>query len=275
MSREMATRRRRPAQPVPGQQATPGPWRSLLTWVTSGRIVGLLLFVAATAGLGYVFTNARFSVQQIKVEGYQALDAETIVELAGIRGHSIWFVDQQDALARLKENAYIASASLTIALPDQATIQIIERRPEVRWQAGGIQYLVDASGKVLDAAQEPAENDVLVIIDTSHAQLSPNEHLDLDAIQLAQVLALRLPIELGFTPAQIGWDYGLGVYVRTTIGQTIVFGPSEDLERKLAILTLLLNEQTEFTYLDLRPATPFYQYRPEMLQAPATGEPEP
>jgi cell division protein FtsQ len=112
---------------------------------------------------------------------------------------------------------------------------------------------------VLGPAQEAADADVLVITDNSHLQLEPNDQIDLDAVQLAQSLALRLPVELGLTPAQVGWDYGLGVYVRSPQGQTIVFGRSEELQRKLAILEVLLADGTPFTYLDLRPATPFYQ----------------
>ena len=156
-----------------------------------------------------------------------------------------------------------------------AIIRIVERKPEVRWQAGGVQYFVDGTGKVLAAAQELAKADVLVIADNSHTQLKPNDQLDLDAIQLAQALALRLPVELGFTPAQIGWDYGLGVYVRSAAGQTIIFGQSKDLARKLAIFAVLLKDQTAFTYLDLRPDNPFYQ---NVVSAPAVGptaEPSP
>jgi cell division protein FtsQ len=251
-------RRHTPA-PAPGLQATPGPRRSLLGWLASGRLVSLVVFVAACGALAYVFVDGRFTVQQVRVEGNSALDAEAVAQLANLQGVPIWFVQREAAVARLRENAYIASASVEVALPDQAIIRLVERRPEVRWQAGGVQYLVDGTGKVLAAADKPAEADVLVIADTSHGLLNPNDQLDLDAIRLAQSLALRLPVELGFSPAQIGWDYGLGVYVRSLAGQTIVFGQSEALERKLAVLNVLLQDQTAFTYLDLRPDNPFYQ----------------
>lgn len=251
--------RRRSSSPVPGLQATPGMRATTLGWLTSGRLVSLVILMMACAALGYLFTDPRFSVQQVQVEGHRALDADAVTTLAQIQGRSIWFVDHAAAVARLKENAYIAAASIEISLPNQALIRIVERRPEVRWQAGGVQYLVDATGKVLGVASEPAETDVLVITDNSHTQLSPKDQLDRDAIQLAQALAIRLPVELGFTPAQIGWDYGLGVYARTTADQTIVFGQSEALDRKLAILNVLFREQTPFRYLDLRPSNPFYQ----------------
>lgn len=251
-------RRQRPA-PAPGPQATPGPRRSLLGWLASGRLVSLGIFLAACGALAYVFVDERFTVRQVQVEGNSALAAEAVAELADVLGRPVWFVQRDLAAARLRENAYVASAAVEVALPDQAVIRIVERRPEVRWQAGGLQYLVDGTGKVLAAADTAPEPDVLVIADSSHMQLSPNDQLDLDAIQLAQSLALRLPVELGFTPAQIGWDYGLGVYVRSTAGQTIVFGQSEELGRKLAVLDVLLQDQTAFTYLDLRPDNPFYQ----------------
>jgi cell division protein FtsQ len=151
-------------------------------------------------------------------------------------------------------------------------IRVVERRPEVRWQAGNMQYLVDGRGQVLAAAQEPAKPDVLVIIDRTTPQLKPGDQIDIDALSLTRALALRLPGELAFAPAQIGWDSGLGVYVRSATGQTIIFGQSAQLDRKLAILSALLKDQTPFTYLDLRASNPFYQNE----QRPAaTSQPQP
>jgi cell division protein FtsQ len=262
-----------PARPVPGQQAIPGPRRALLAWLGSGRAVGLALCLAACAALAYLLTDPRFSVRQVQVEGNSALDAAAVAELAGVVGRPIWFVDADKAVARLRENAYVASASLELALPDQAIIRLVERQPEVRWQAGGVQYLVDGTGKVLGPAREAAAADVLVITDSSHMQLEPNDQIDIDAVRLAQGLALRLPVELGLTPSQVGWDYGLGVYVRSPQGQTIVFGRSEELQRKLAILEVLLADGTPFTYLDLRPGTPFYQ-NTAPAAPPGTADPE-
>jgi cell division protein FtsQ len=260
-------RRQRPAS-APGLQATPGPRRSLLGWLSSGRLVGLLVFLAACGALAYAFTSDEFTIREVRVEGNDALDAAEIIGQSGVLGWPVWFVQREAAVERLHANAYIASAAVEVALPDLAVIRVVERRPEVRWQAGGVQYLVDGTGKVLGAADAPAEADVLVVADSSHLQLAPNEQLDLDAIQLAQALALRLPIDLGFTPAQIGWDYGLGIYVRSSAGQMIIFGQSAQLDRKLAILGVLLADQTAFSYLDLRPENPFYQ---NVASAPALG----
>jgi cell division protein FtsQ len=210
-------------------------------------------------GLGYLLTSGRYSIQRVTVTGASALKVDQVIAESGILGWPIWFVGAAETEARLRANPYVESAQVQLTLPDQASITLIERRPEVRWQAGSVQYLIDGRGQVLAPAQEPATTDVLVVIDRTTPELKPGDQIDTDALRLTQALALRLPGEAGFTPAQIGWDFGLGVYVRSQAGQTIIFGQSKELDRKLAIFRTLLQDQTPFTYLDLRPSNPFYQ----------------
>src|SRR5262249_34047617 len=153
---------------------------------------------------------------------------------------------------RLKSSAYIEQASVEVLLPDRAIVTLVERQPDVRWQLGGLQYLVDAAGKVLDVAKTPAEPGTLVIADnrcksaTSCAPLASNDQVDPDALDLARRLSLRLPTDLKLKPTQIGWDIALGIYITTPAGQTIVFGQTENLERKLAVLSYLLQDKTRF-----------------------------
>jgi cell division protein FtsQ len=242
-----------------GSQVSPDMQRAALDWLRSGRLVSLLAFLASVGTLAYLLTAGRYDVQRVTVEGAGALKADQVIAASGVLGRPIWFVGIAEAEARLRENPYVESAQVQLALPDQAVIRVVERRPEVRWQAGNVQYLVDGRGQVLAAAQEPAKPDVLVIIDRTTAQLEPGDQIDTDALSLTRALALRLPGELAFAPAQIGWDSGLGVYVRSAAGQTIIFGQSTQLDRKIAILGALLKDQTAFTYLDLRASNPFYQ----------------
>lgn len=241
-------------------------------WIGSGRLVSLGLFVVTIGILVHLFTSPRFNIATIEVEGNNALNASIIGEMSGLNGKPIWFVDTDGVAERLLQNAYIEQVGIDITLPDRARISVVERKPEVRWQLGGVHYLVDSRGTVLDVAQTPPEPGALVIEDTTRHTLQPNDRVDPDALELAQVLALRLPNELNFTPASIGWDFGLGVFVRSSSGQTIVFGQSENLERKLALFHFLLEDNTAFTYLDLRPSNPFYQNNSPVTE-PSTGSP--
>jgi cell division protein FtsQ len=240
-------------------QARPGLRRALLELIKSGQLLSLCLFLVTMWALYHLFTSPQFNIQAVDVHGNNALRTEIIVEMSGLQGVPIWFVNADAVAERLLQNAYVEQVSVHVTLPDHAGIGIAERKPEVRWQLNGMHYLVDSSGVVLDVAQAPPEPGTLVIMDTTVHNLEPGNWVDADAIQLAQVLALRLPSELNFMPASIGWDIGLGVFVTSDSGQKIIFGQSDNLDRKLAVLNFLLNDGTAFTYLDLRPSNPFYQ----------------
>ncbi len=274
-TRERIAARRKTRRARPGSQVTPGARRAVGSWLASGRIAGLLLFIAALGALAYIFSAPRFTVRDVRVEGAQAMSQEAVVTLAGAQGHSIWLVDPAQIVERLKTSPYIEQAGVAVSLPDRLTITVGERRPEVRWRLGGTLYLVDASGLVLDSATTAPLTNTLVIEDRSKRALQPNDRVDPDALKLARLLSLRLPAELGLTPAQIGWDIGTGVFVTTADGRTVVFGQTDNLDGKLAILGMLLKDQTPFTYLDLRPNTPFYRNEPTSTPPAPEATPEP
>ena len=204
------------------------------------------------------------------VEGAQALTQDKVAELADARGQSIWLLDTKQVVDRLQGNAYIERASVSVALPDQLSIVVSERRPEVRWQSGSTRYLLDADGRVLDADETTPMSDTLVIEDRSNRLLKPNDMVDPDALKLSRVLSLRLPAELGLQPARITWDADNKIAVATADSRTIIFGTSDNLDSKLLVLGTLLKDQTPFTQLDLRPSTPFY--RNDAAGAPAPVE---
>jgi cell division protein FtsQ len=237
----------------------PGPKRAAGEWVASGRVVSLVLLIAALGGLLYIATSARFTVQAINVTGAQALSQEKVAELAGARGQSIWLLDTRQVVERLKSNAYVERASASVALPDELTLVVSERRPEVRWLSGGALYLLDADGRVLDTDETDPVSNTLVIEDRSNRALQPNDMVDADALNLGRVLSLRLPAEAGLQPAHIAWNIDTKIFITTADNRTIIFGSSDNLDSKLLVLDSLLKDNTAFTLLDLRPSTPFYR----------------
>ena len=273
--RVAARRRARAGQPRSRASATrPGPRRAVGSWVASGRLASLALLMAALGGLLFIAAAPRFTVRAIEVEGAQAMRADAVAELSGARGQSIWMLDTTQIAERLRTSAYIEEASASLALPDRLTITVRERRPELRWQSGGALYLIDASGRVLDKDTTAPMSDTLVIEDGSNRPLQPNDTVDADALLLGRVLSLRLPAELGLRPARIGWDLDRRMYVATGDNRTIIFGTSDNLDQKLAVLGTLLSDGTAFTLLDLRPSTPFYR-NDAPAPSPAEATPQP
>jgi cell division protein FtsQ len=257
----IAARRKRTRVPQGESGVLPTPRRAAMGWLASGKIASLALFAAAVWGLWHISTSPDYTVRDVRVEGAQALKAEEVVALAGARGESIWLVDTGQIVARLGESAYIERAEAVVAWPDRLTITLAERRPEVRWRSNGVNYLVTADGRVLgpETTATAAVTNTLVVEDRSARALQPNDRINADALRLSQLIAVRLPVETGVTPAGVGWDERMGVFVTTGDKRTVVFGDSERFDQKLLILGTLLKEGAAFTYLDLRPTTPYYR----------------
>lgn len=258
-TRERVAARRKQLRKRGGSAVVPGPRRALGSWLRSGRLASLVLLIGSLLGLVYVFTAPRFAVANVRVAGAEVLSTDTVIDLADARGLSIWFVDTGQIVERLKANAYVEQANAYVALPDRLMIELVERRPELRWQVGGTRYLVDQSGRVLGTDGSVPLSNTLVINDLSQRPLRPNDHVDTDALKLAGALALRLPRELQLKLSGIGWSSDTGIVVTTEDKRSIVFGQSDQLETKLAVLSTLLRDGTAFSLLDLRPNTPFYR----------------
>lgn len=255
----IAARRRRSNLPQDESAVLPGPRRTMAGWVGSGRIVSLPLLVLALSALAYVTAGPAFHIRDIRVEGADLLRPAAVVELSNARGRSIWLVDTALVAEAVRSNAYVERASAFITLPDRLTIVVRERRPELRWQSGGQLYLVDADGRVLGADATGVLSNTLVIDDRSGRPIQPNDLVDPDALALGRALTLRLPAELGIGAPRLAWATDTGVVAEIDGGRTVVFGRSDHLERKLAVLAELLRDSTAFQYLDLRPETPYYR----------------
>ncbi|WP_298821475.1 cell division protein FtsQ/DivIB [Chloroflexus sp.] len=257
----IAARRQRLRRP--SVEATAPGWRRRLieAW-RSGRVVSGALFAVSCFALFYALFSHRFRVQTVEVVGAELLSPERIVAAIPLRGVPIWLIDEERTVAPLLTSPFVEHARLSLILPDRARIVIVERQPATYWRSGGIDYLVDRQGYVIEPAAAPPPEDALVIVDTSNRPVEPSMQLDSDALALARELALRLPDEPGWRPVQFSWNPEQGIVIRTGQDQVIVFGDHDRLERKLTILAYLLADGTPFTYLDLRPINPYYQNRP-------------
>ena len=103
--------------------------------------------VEASAALG-------LRVADIRVEGRQTTDRETILDALGARpGTPILAVDPVRAKQQLESLPWVRSALIERRLPDTIYVRLVEREPMALWQHGGKIELIDRRGAVIPVAR--------------------------------------------------------------------------------------------------------------------------
>ena len=100
-----------------------------------------------TARLGLV-------VGDIKVEGRETTDRETIITVLGAKpGMPILAVSPSRAKAQLESLPWVHSAVVERRLPDTLYIRLVERKPLALWQHNGKIELIDHQGAVIPVSR--------------------------------------------------------------------------------------------------------------------------
>ncbi|MDP9313543.1 MAG: FtsQ-type POTRA domain-containing protein [Chloroflexota bacterium] len=280
-------------------QARPGFRRVLQWSVRSGKLFALVVLGVTGWLLYDAITSDQYVVRTVRAEGTLALTPDDVQALADVDGDPIWFVRDAEVEERVRQSPYVEGVRARVELPDTVVVEVKERRPDVRWVHAGVTYAVAWDGLVLAVAGEPPANpaapatqpitvegaigpltitqtetisptqaadlrgpvfvsSVAIMDTTPNRQLKPGERVDPDALEIARRVTLRAA-ELPAPLQRIEWDAGLGVSLIVGDTKQAVIGKSERLDEKLAILVALLRDGTPFTYLDLRPTTPYYR----------------
>lgn len=107
---------------------------------------------------GADFTRARlmsagFVVKQVDIMGEGRLrEADVSAALGVHRGDFLFSIDLDAAKRRVEGLSWVDKAIVRRLWPNRIVVQVIERRPYALWQNEGAVKLVDAGGRVIDAA---------------------------------------------------------------------------------------------------------------------------
>lgn len=99
-----------------------------LAWSCGTALFLVGLSWGLLAGYRYLTVHPYFSLQQLRIEGNERLDQETVLQLAGINtGDNSLAVDMGRAKTRLMRNPWIKDVLIRRILPDTLQIHIQER----------------------------------------------------------------------------------------------------------------------------------------------------
>ena len=189
------TRVRRPRSARRGIRLVPSP-------VRAAALLALLAALLAAYGLA---TAPVFGIQRIDVSPLRWTDRAAVLAGLGVEAGTNAFRLSTAGLAeRLERLPTVASATVSVALPDRLTVSITERTPILAWRAGTTTFLVDRDGMLFAmASQAPDAAAALPVIDdrrsTSRLVVTLGAEIDPVDLDAATRLASLTPADIGST----------------------------------------------------------------------------
>ena len=232
------------------------------------RLLSFFLVALLGAGIYYAYTLPMFRISGVTLSGNQYLSAEEANAVLGLNGMPIFLLEPQKVETALRLNfPEIASAEVTVELPNIVTVTMTERQPAIRWEQGNAYTWLDAEGVAL---RPRAEVSGLVVVRASGAPptgpasasdpLAPVPFADPKIVETARVLAPYAP-----QGSTLLYDPKYGIGWTDSRGWTVWFGSSpEQADMKLRVYVVLVDSlvQRGITPIMINvayPSAPYYR----------------
>lgn len=126
------------------------------------RLISFLLTAAFSFGLYQMWTRPEFRISDIKINGLQRIPEDEVLSKLDLNGKQIFTIDT-GAIKQSLERAFpeLWDIRVHLVMPNQVSIQLIERQPMIAWKFAELVMWVDAEGFLIPARN--SEQDLLTI----------------------------------------------------------------------------------------------------------------
>lgn len=214
------------------------------------RLWWLIVAASAVAAILVVLlllTSPILSVRKVTVEGVVYADPERVGEVvASLKGDPILTADLQGATDSLEAIPWVEKARVSMHLPSQVHIEIVERQPIAFYRAvDGFNRVIDLDGRVLDVI----EGDLVdyPFIGGTGPNLSAGDLVGqpfLGAVQLINALPRDLRVRLVTAAVSPDGEVSLAL----TDDVDVLFGRPEGFQEKLVALVNAIKREGSARY---------------------------
>ena len=181
-----------------------------------GRWLSLTALVGLVALVFWLFTSTTFHVSKVEIRGSRFLDAQEVLQLTGADKTNLFLLNEDEVARKLQALPYVLTVHVTKTLPDHLTVDVTERRSVLNWKVGGVNYLVDNDGVVLDTVYDKemtADDGAFPVIQSlDDHKLVNGDRVDGVAVRSAQTIQSQLA-GAGFKIAAIQYSPNNGLIV--------------------------------------------------------------
>ncbi len=210
--------------------------------------MSFLVVVVLAAGIYFVYTFPYFRVTQAQVKGNNLISAQEMSSAMNIVGQPIFLLKPSDLETRLRLNfPELSSANVSVSLPNVVSVNVVERKPVIRWeQSGGYTWIAEDGVAFRPRGEMPELIPVTAVSApalnlSSTDPLNPVPFISTEMVQALKGLAGHVPsgVSILYDPVYgFGWN--------DPRGWIVYFGTkSSDVELKMRVYESLVNSLTQ------------------------------
>jgi cell division septal protein FtsQ len=209
------------------------------------RLLSFFISLLLGAALYLAWTLPMFRVTVAQITGNQRITADEINGVLDSAGQPIFTILPSDLEKRIRLNyPELASAEVTLALPNVVSIHVTERQAVILWQQNGAYTWVDEHG-IAFHPRGPA--DKLISVNalaapppgqlSANDALSPTPYVSEDMVKAVQILAPNVP-----SGATLTYDPHYGLGWQDSRGWQAYFGSgAKDMAMRIRVYQSLVN----------------------------------
>ena len=211
------------------------------------RLLSFFISLLLGAALYLAWTLPMFRATAAQVTGYQRIQPDEINAVLDSAGQPIFTLLPSDLEKRIRRNyPELASAKVTLSLPNVVSVNVVERQPVILWQQNGAYTWIDENGVAFHPRGSQGA-DKLISVNalatpppgqpSADDALAPTPYVSDDMVKAIQILAPNVPSgsTLTFDPHNgLGWSDSRG-------WQAYFGSDSKDMNMKLLVYKSLVN----------------------------------
>ena len=123
-------------------------------------ILYTILFIVV---LILILSSPLFNIKNIEVEGNEKVSDDKLISLSELQLYTnIFKVNKLDTIDKIKENAYIEDADISIKLPSTVKIEVTERTPKYMLQFADSYVYINNQGYMLEISNDKLDIPILI-----------------------------------------------------------------------------------------------------------------
>ena len=209
--------------------------------------------------MNYFYNSEYFKVKNIDVEDNTHYKNEEIPDLIpGVIGANIFEINKKIVEDTITGGlTWVKGVELSKIFPDRVVVKLVERKPELILVYKVNYFLMDGEGVILDKIDKKNLNnykDLLLIKNAVSYNVSVGEKIaKKNALSCIDIYkAFDSEMKSIINEARLEDNISGDIVFETKDGKEIIFGDSSYTVKKIEILKKILEEEINFTELDIR-----------------------